>query len=748
MFVSSDHGNSWEEINSGLSDLNVYSLAANDSYVFAGTKGGGVFRSSDNGASWFEVNFGLTNLRVLALSFTDAYLLAGTEGGGIFRSLDNGASWSVANSGIPGSIYVRALASAGARTYAALTTTGVYVSTNNGTSWSPAMTNGSDANALAVHLTVAFVGTFGAGVFRSTNNGQNWVESNNGIIATSIRSMVITNSGLFAGGFGSGVHRTTNNGMTWTASNTNLIDRHVSNIVARSDTLYAATAYGVSRSTNNGANWSTYGLTNPALTVRALAFSQTYLTAGAYGGINSGVYRRREFPSTWAQVLANKDITALLTPNDSTIFAGTEQRLYRTTNSGTGWDTVLYHSVTCLVSGNGYLFAGGADGIFRSNDNGTTWQPAGFSESGISTLLMHGSTLFAGGYEGVHRSVNNGNNWTAMSHGWPPSSGASSLIAADTNIFAGIGGAGVYRDTFRPPPSTIVVTHGFLPNVVGPPKWSDYKWRFCMADAVSPMRQLCIIRHGKVYQTQLQFNDFATINNSFPIDNLINGYFADSLILDPSRDIVFVVDWVEESDRNTHGYSEAAGDALAATLIQTARQFPWLLENLHFIGHSRGTVVNSECIQRLLYFSGNLPPTVSLDQDIHMTTLDPHPAGHWLSSAMADDNVNSPDITHEGKRIGVVGWKNGNYRVAYIDNFYQTLLTSLFWGLDGYPGSRRNQSLNQELGLLTLSGHSLVHTWYHGTVDLSATNDEFNNGSGYDIKRNDWYLLGGSREWS
>ena len=56
--------------------------------VYAGALDSGVFRSTDGGGTWQEMNQGLTNLDVIELSFcaTDTtWLYAGTEGGGVFR---------------------------------------------------------------------------------------------------------------------------------------------------------------------------------------------------------------------------------------------------------------------------------------------------------------------------------------------------------------------------------------------------------------------------------------------------------------------------------------------------------------------------------------------------------------------------------------------------------------------------------------------------------------------------------------
>ncbi|MCB2028921.1 MAG: hypothetical protein KDH18_09735, partial [Rhodoferax sp.] len=82
--------------------------------------------------------------------------------------------------------------------------------------------------------------------------------------------------------------------------------------------------------------------------------------------------------------------------------------------------------------------------------------------------------------------------------------------------------------------------------------------------------------------------------------------------------VVLVSDWHVESDISDSGFSEAAADAMYASLIDLDKEVGGILSSpLHFIGHSRGTVVNSEIIQRL-------GANDKVTSGIHMTTLDPH----------------------------------------------------------------------------------------------------------------------------
>jgi ligand-binding sensor domain-containing protein len=87
IFRSTDDGLSWTQLNSGLTDTTVLSIAVDaDGECFAGTLSGGVFRSTDDGASWTQTNTGLTRTSIYSLAVnSDHYVFAGTDSG-IFRS--------------------------------------------------------------------------------------------------------------------------------------------------------------------------------------------------------------------------------------------------------------------------------------------------------------------------------------------------------------------------------------------------------------------------------------------------------------------------------------------------------------------------------------------------------------------------------------------------------------------------------------------------------------------------------------
>ncbi|MFN9747507.1 MAG: putative Ig domain-containing protein, partial [Betaproteobacteria bacterium] len=88
--------------------------------------------------------------------------------------------------------------------------------------------------------------------------------------------------------------------------------------------------------------------------------------------------------------------------------------------------------------------------------------------------------------------------------------------------------------------------------------------------------------------------------------------------------VTLVPDWVLESGFSDSGFSEAAADAIYASLLRADQACggKLLSGNLHLIGHSRGTVVNSELAQRILWGADRYG--LPRPRDLQMTALDPH----------------------------------------------------------------------------------------------------------------------------
>ena len=100
IFKSTDGGQTWTAINSGLVDpvtaiapLDVAALAIDPDHagtLLAGTRFSEIFKTTDGGATWAAANSGLTAGRIFSLAIdpaTPAKIYAGTPLG-VFRSTD------------------------------------------------------------------------------------------------------------------------------------------------------------------------------------------------------------------------------------------------------------------------------------------------------------------------------------------------------------------------------------------------------------------------------------------------------------------------------------------------------------------------------------------------------------------------------------------------------------------------------------------------------------------------------------
>jgi photosystem II stability/assembly factor-like uncharacterized protein len=382
IFCSSNQGQSWKQV---LADWDVRALTAVGNDIFVGTLDKGVFRSSDQGQTWIPVNNGLMDTRILSLATNGATLFAGTFGGGVFRSTDPGQNWTAVNEGLtkPEELIVHALVVSGTNLFAGTDNGGVFRLTNQGQSWQPVnmgLTN-QRVFALAVHSANLFAGT-GDRVFRSTNNGQSWMPVHSGMEQnTPVNSFFSDSTKLYAGTF-DGVFVTTNNGDNWTPVNTGLKTR-IFSLALSGAALFAGTdGAGVFRSTNSGQNWEKASNKLTAMAIFALAATGGTTLAGTGG---SGIYLSTDDGQSWTATTSGIPPYAWISAFaiiDNTIFAGTDGfGILRSTDRGQNWESVSTESddwsvlalVTTSTMSGTTLFAGTYEGVFRSTNLGRSW---------------------------------------------------------------------------------------------------------------------------------------------------------------------------------------------------------------------------------------------------------------------------------------------------------------------------------------------------------------------------------------
>lgn len=366
VFRSSDHGDAWEQISTGLASTNIRAFVVNDlGYLFAGTAGG-VFGLPNNGTTWTQLAVGLTNRDVRALALNTwrrVFLFAGTPGG-IFRSADNGSTWSRINTG--------------------LTNTRVQALVVN------------KASGLAGTPSHLFAGTQGGGVFRSTDNGDTWTPINTGLTNRDVRVLIVNALGHIFAGTAGGVFRSTDNGNTWTPINAGLMNRDVHALARNvSGFLFAGTvAGGVFRSVQSTTpdfwNWRFAGA--PSTRVHSIRLDPEDENVWYVGSSEEGLYITRDGGRTWEQSLAgiglNSEGFVIDPQNPNRVYAALLFNLLVSEDKGLGWNVVHTFSEGIrsihVSPRDGSIYVGpqtNPPGIYKSADGGRSWARYAFPVS-------------------------------------------------------------------------------------------------------------------------------------------------------------------------------------------------------------------------------------------------------------------------------------------------------------------------------------------------------------------------------
>ena len=247
VFKSSNNGQTWNQINSGLTDTCVTCFAfSSNGHIFAGTWSQGIFRSTDDGQSWMAVNTGLTKLsppgiRAIGVSATGMVFFA--KSGGVFRSTDEGMSWTNVIKDIlytnmtalllePKTGYVFAASEypIGGTLYRSVDNGGVWTEVASPSFGIYGMTVSPDAHIFFL------TGQQSLRVYRSTDLGATWKGNLMGPEAVYVASLVATQrGGIFAGTGGYGVYQSADDGVTWSRVNNGLRHTWIYSLASNSD---------------------------------------------------------------------------------------------------------------------------------------------------------------------------------------------------------------------------------------------------------------------------------------------------------------------------------------------------------------------------------------------------------------------------------------------------------------------------------------------------------------------------------
>jgi len=501
IFRSTDNGDSWHAVNSGISNLDMYAITIDATgHLYAGSYTGELYRSENSGTTWdlvFErdIKMGFNCLATTS-SGTVIGSVVGTTDEGIYRSLDAGHTWKkvitglaisvssvsvtsndeiwVTGSGWTGSGLILRSNDEGdnwffytdlglplwgvsdlafvddppdSGTIFAINSTGVYRYTGTA-SWEEVSEglSTSSVNTIAVDQDgYLYVGTDRDGIFVSKNRGDSWEQTNNGLIDMQVSCLGTNKNGyVFVGAEGGqGISRSIDSGQNWELANGGLCNTSVESIAINADDQVFASVedLGVFRSVDNGESWETVneGLTRKRIGVMAIN-SSGHIFAGVseLQGNDGGVFRSVDNGSTWESLgLDAWSVVALIVSSAEDIIANGVLRL---TNDGDTWEHV-HESIGArefAMNSSGDLFAATYSGIYHSTDDGDTW--ALVTDQGARRIICNRNGILFAGTEydaGVIRSEDNGITWEPANDGLTDGRVLCLAINSIDHIFAG-----------------------------------------------------------------------------------------------------------------------------------------------------------------------------------------------------------------------------------------------------------------------------------------------------------------------
>ena len=226
VFRSTDLGNQWTSVNNGLTDRQIYKLAAVGNKVFAGTNRG-LFRLNADVWEQLPVDPSKT-VHALVVSGNNLYVGTGrsvqmvmsaddSRTGRIFRSSDVGASW-----------------------------TEITPNDERGHFMAP--------TGIRMSVTDETILVQGVELFRSRDGGKTWANLGNEV--NSVAFVALNENTFYKAGI-YGIYRTTDGGESWYPFMDGMVGTGILELVAFNNRLYGHTLNGVVQSVDDGESWTT-----------------------------------------------------------------------------------------------------------------------------------------------------------------------------------------------------------------------------------------------------------------------------------------------------------------------------------------------------------------------------------------------------------------------------------------------------------------------------------------------------------
>ncbi len=448
IFKTTDGGSTWNSVPGYTSTVTAYDVwSPNDTLIIVATTSGNVQRSTDGGATFATVATGASFSVYKMEGVASAVMAVGTVGNARI-STDGGATWAAASTGLPTTNTHWELDYLNGNFYITGSSFNVYKTSNNGVSW--------DTLALL-------------------NPAQPWTSTMYASAFTSTGDTVVTVGafGLVQSRFGASATPTAHTYLgkpgtwndVWSSSPTGTV------IAVGAPTSAGNSADQVARSTDGGTNWSVLPWPNKVSAMWSIDMVDN--NTGYMSGTNSSVYKTTNGGATWDSLVAVGLPTGatfrkidFVDVNTGWVFASAPSTLanfiFKTTDGGLNW-VAQSHGLTATSAGQVY------GSHMRDANKGTivTWEPRPYSTTDGGSTWRRDSTIDAytgflydvrmvddnlgymvGGSGRIYKTTNGGVMWDTLSKPTGSTYTHYTLEVYNASIFAVFGSTGVFYITY------------------------------------------------------------------------------------------------------------------------------------------------------------------------------------------------------------------------------------------------------------------------------------------------------------
>jgi len=287
----------------------------------------------------------------------------------------------------------------------------------------------------------------------STSVNAQWEPCNNGLTVDNINSIVVNGNDLIASVKWEGIFISTDRGDSWVKSNVSNIGSDITKLFIKDNLIFACTQEGIYYSTDNGVTWIEQDIGIPSTIVSSLVSLGDFLFCGTMA---YGVYFSDDNGESWMNVgMDGYNINALAS-KENTLFAGTFNGLFKTTNLGATWNKIdagfINTNIRSIAISQDKIFVGTLDGIFLSTDDGVNWieKSNGLTDKHIRDILIFQNHLVVATWEGVFLSYDWGEYFNEKNSGLT-NTNTGCLVTDNYNIYAGtLGNGGIFRASLAP----------------------------------------------------------------------------------------------------------------------------------------------------------------------------------------------------------------------------------------------------------------------------------------------------------